>query len=243
MSNIGIALQLYTLRDLASRDLAGTLAQVRETGFEYVQWSGLAPLAASDIRAALASAGLKAIGGHCTADELDQDIDAVIAHWQEVGVPDVAITAPPAGALDSPASWRAWAERAAESAQRFADVGMRLACHHHAAELHRPSPNDPHPLDTLLAITAETPLGAEFDTGWILLGGADPAETIRPYPDRCPLLHVKDVAAGASAAQPAFVALGTGIMDLQAVFDAAEEIGVEWYVYEQDTPGAHPFED
>ncbi len=59
-----MALQLYTLRDPAKQDLAGTLKKVREMGWEYVQWSGMPNLPADKIRAELDAAGLKAIAAH-----------------------------------------------------------------------------------------------------------------------------------------------------------------------------------
>ena len=37
----GFAMQLYTMREPAKKDLAGTLKKVREIGFKYVQWSGM----------------------------------------------------------------------------------------------------------------------------------------------------------------------------------------------------------
>ena len=55
-----MALQLYTLRDPAKKDLTGTLKKVREMGWEYVQWSGMPNLPAEKIRAELDAAGLKA---------------------------------------------------------------------------------------------------------------------------------------------------------------------------------------
>ena len=56
-----MALQLYTLRDPAKKDLADTLKKARAMGWEYVQWSGMPNLPAEKIRAELDAAGLKAI--------------------------------------------------------------------------------------------------------------------------------------------------------------------------------------
>ena len=45
-----MALQLYTMREPARKDLSGTLKKVREMGWEYVQWSGMPNLPAEEIR-------------------------------------------------------------------------------------------------------------------------------------------------------------------------------------------------
>ena len=60
----GIALQLYTVRDLAKRDLEGTLKKAADMGWRYVQWSGMPVLPADKIRAALDKAGLTCIACH-----------------------------------------------------------------------------------------------------------------------------------------------------------------------------------
>ena len=44
----GIALQLYTMREPAKKDLPGTLKKAREMGWEYVQWSGMPNLPAEE---------------------------------------------------------------------------------------------------------------------------------------------------------------------------------------------------
>ena len=72
-----MALQLYTLRDPAKKDLAGTLKKVREMGWEYVQWSGMPDLPAEKIREALDTAGLKAIAAHVGIEPFEKDFDAM----------------------------------------------------------------------------------------------------------------------------------------------------------------------
>jgi len=236
VSNIGIALQLYTVREPAARDLHGTLRRCREAGFDYVQWSGMPDLMAPEIHDALEQAGLKAIAAHCAVEPLEQDFDAVVAFWRAIGVPDLA----PGGMMDdcrdSIDAWRRGAARLDALGARLRDAGMRLSYHNHAFELEC-FPADPRArLDILYEETAPDRLYAEFDTAWLAVAGADPAAYIRKYAGRCPLLHVKDLAPAPDAAgNPVFTPLGQGTLDWPAVFDAAEEAAVEWYIYEQDT--------
>ncbi len=49
----GIAIQLYTVRDPAKKDLGGTLKKLRDMGWEYVQWSGMPNLPGDKIRRGL----------------------------------------------------------------------------------------------------------------------------------------------------------------------------------------------
>jgi inosose dehydratase len=63
------------------------------------------------------------------------------------------------------------------------------------------------------------------DTGHLILGGGDPAELIRRYADRIDLVHLKDV-----TAEGGFVPLGDGVMDVEGVVRAVQEIGFDGWV-------------
>jgi len=85
-----MALQLYTLRDPAKKDLADTLKKVRAMGWKYVQWSGMPELPADRIRGALDDAGLQAIAAHVAIEPFEKDFAGNVKFWQTVGVKDVA---------------------------------------------------------------------------------------------------------------------------------------------------------
>src|SRR5215472_11155795 len=59
-----IGLQLYTVRDLAKTDFAGTLAQVAGVGYREVELAGLFDHSAKDVRGMLDQSGLTAPSGH-----------------------------------------------------------------------------------------------------------------------------------------------------------------------------------
>jgi len=61
------------------------------------------------------------------------------------------------------------------------------------------------------------------------------------HADHCPILHVKDVREVPGGAivsnerkEVQFIEVGTGVVNLKAVAQAARECGVEWAVVEQD---------
>src|SRR6516164_7947566 len=74
----GIAIQLYTVREPAKKDLAGTLSKLHDMGWEYVQWSGMPDLPGDKIRAALDAAQLKAISAHVPIDPFEKDFDTAV---------------------------------------------------------------------------------------------------------------------------------------------------------------------
>ena len=84
-------------------------------------------------------------------------------------------------------------------------------------------------------------------------GGEDPADFIRKYTGRAPVVHLKDFVGEKSAhmyeligiksesagKQPeafAFRPVGLGKQDFPAILTAAKEAGATWVVVEQDTP-------
>lgn len=236
----GIALQLYTLRDPAKKDLADTLKKAREMGWEYVQWSGMPNLPAEKIREALDAAGLKAIAAHVGVEAFEKDFDGSVQFWKTVGVKDVA----PGGMMnDCKANLEGWlkgAQRLDAVGAKLRGVGMRLSYHNHSFEFEKFADDPRCKLEILMAATRPEHLCSELDTAWAFTAGADPAAFLRKHRGRCPVIHAKDVtkAGGKTQLKP----LGQGDLNWQDIFAAGRESGVEWYVYEQDSGEGSPFD-
>jgi sugar phosphate isomerase/epimerase len=240
----GIALQLYTLREAAAEDLPAVLGRIREMGWEYVQWSGMPDLPADSIRRHLDEAGLRCIAGHYSVEAFEEDFAGAAAFWKTIGAKDVA----PGGMMEECradiAAWKRGCQRLNVLGGRLREEGMRFSYHNHDFEFET-FPADPRAkLDILYESTDPSHLYAELDTAWVRQGGADPADYIRRYAGRCPVIHVKDLApAPAEDGGVDFTALGRGILDWASIFRETRNAGVEWYVYEQDRGAGDMFEN
>ncbi|MGW4484203.1 sugar phosphate isomerase/epimerase family protein [Amycolatopsis sp. NPDC004368] len=96
---------------------------------------------------------------------------------------------------------------------------------------------------------ADSDVALCLDTGHLLIGGTDPVELARRYPDRIGHLHLKDVRGALAEAVRAgtlgyteavgkglYVPLGEGDVDIEAMVRFVHEAGYDgWYVLEQDT--------
>ncbi|MEV6901903.1 sugar phosphate isomerase/epimerase [Amycolatopsis sp. NPDC051372] len=96
---------------------------------------------------------------------------------------------------------------------------------------------------------ADSDVALCLDTGHLLIGGTDPVELARKYPDRIGHLHLKDVRGELAEAVRAgtlgyteavgnglYVPLGEGDVDIEAMVRFVHEAGYDgWYVLEQDT--------
>jgi sugar phosphate isomerase/epimerase len=235
----GIALQLYTMRDPAKKDLVGTLKKCREMGWEYVQWSGMPPsLTAEQIRAALDEAGLKCIACHTGMEAFEKDFEKNVKFWKTVGNKDIA----PGGMMnDCKKDLQAWlrgCKRLDDLGAKLKEVGMRLSYHNHTTEFQKYPGDDRYPLDILMD-TAKN-VNMELDVAWAYAAGISPAEHLLKYYGRCPVIHVKDIKGKGHKVQ--FQPLGQGDVPLKEVIAAGKKAGVEWFVYEQDGGKGSPFD-
>ena len=117
-----------------------------------------------------------------------------------------------------------------------------------------------HALDVLYSTVPADLLKTEIDTCWASVGGVDPAEYVRKYADRSPVVHLKDYYGertegmyeligidGTKKQRPTNFELrpvGFGIQNIPAILEAAKAANSEWVVVEQDTPsmGLTPME-
>jgi sugar phosphate isomerase/epimerase len=236
----GIALQLYTLRDPAKKDLADTLKKAAEIGWKYVQWSGMPGLPADQIRAALDKAGLQCIAAHVGIEAFEKNFDDQVAFWKTVGAKDVAPGGMMKDCTADLAAWKKGAQRLDALGAKLRAAGMRLSFHNHTMEFGK-FPDDPRArLDILMEETKPENLCAELDLAWAAAGGADPAACIRKFKGRCPVVHAKDVLIDGK--KHTLKPLGQGSLTWADIFAAGKESGIEWYVYEQDSGEGTPFD-
>jgi sugar phosphate isomerase/epimerase len=87
--------------------------------------------------------------------------------------------------------------------------------------------------ENLLAITDPELVSFELDLFWAAVGGYEPDQVMRQHADRISLVHLKD---GSSLERGKDVPFGEGVLDWGAILSAARDIGVEYYITEQDNP-------
>lgn len=240
-----IAAQLYTLRDYVrtAEELDETLGKVKAIGYDAVQLSGIGPIAPDEVASICSRHGLTICATHVPYERLLDDLDALIAEHQSWNCKYIGL-----GGL--PEQYRASREGYEEMAGILCDIGTKLAAaglelvyHNHKFEFEKFGDGGSTGMDILLE--GSTPQGQqaayslELDTYWVQAGGADPVAWIRKS-DRMKVVHLKDMAILKD--QQVFAEIGEGNLNWPAIIEACREIGVEWYVVEQDTCQRDPFE-
>jgi sugar phosphate isomerase/epimerase len=231
-----IALQMYTLRDLTTEDMAGTLKQVAEMGYEGVELAGYGNLQVEEVQRACKDNNLKVVGLHVSFDALTNSFEKIVDDSLLFNTKYIVCPSLPD------------AQRTAEGYPEFGrglnDIGARansaglvLCYHNHHFEFDRF--NGEYGLDLLFANSDPKLVQAEIDTFWVQTGGADPAAYIEKYAGRAPLIHIKDMA---KDEKRGFAEVGAGSLDWPSIFAAAEKGGAVAYSVEQDVCPGNPLD-
>lgn len=235
MSKIPVGIQLYTLREDCAKDFRATIRAVAEIGYQGVELAGETGLSIKETKMLLEENNLEVAGSHHAIDQLQGDLDQVIEYNLRIGNSRIVCPYLPQEFQDKGAEgYRAAARILDEAGARLRRDGLSLSYHNHSFEFGGKE-NGQYFLDLLLALASPENLLAELDTYWVRHGGESPVEYINRYAGRVDLLHIKDMAGDPNRS---FAEVGSGILDWDGIFTAAEKAGVKWLLVEQDTcPG------
>jgi len=240
---------MYGLRDLAEKDLEGTLAAVREAGYDGIELAGLYGRTPDELKNLFAQYSLKPISAHIPYLELVNDMHQTLAAYKQLGCTYVAVPVIwPVEDWYPGAGWQNVAPNLIKIGAAAKECGLTLLYHNHDYEF-RTMPNGRYVLDDLYDTVSSELLKTELDICWVKVAGADPIAYIRQYAGRRPLIHFKDFhMEGHPVAYygPDFAKLneGKGVFEYRAVgagdqnwppiLDELRNSDTEWIVVEQD---------
>lgn len=262
--SINIGLQLYSVRNSLKEDPWGTLEAVAAAGFKYLEAANHNALndpgvgfgvSAADMRSSLDSLGMQIVG--CHINPLDVSIlPAALEYQAELGNTAFGcdIEFFPYGDIE-------FVLRRAETFNQVGELarqhGMTFYYHNHFQEFQKFG--DQFVYEIIMENTDPDLVKIEMDTYWIYRGGQDPITWMERYADRIILLHQKDFPE--VSAQPlnlydgvvdsgenidmalfqdrkdplCFVEIGTGMLPIQDIIDAAAKIpSLKYMILEQD---------
>jgi len=226
-----ISLQLYTVRELTAPDMTGTLRRLAEMGYAAVEFAGFGGLSSRELRGVMDDLGLRASGAHVPLDAWESDPASVIADMHAIGSSHAVVPmAPPdrrgdAGSISRLAeAFNGWGELCRAE-------GLTFSYHNHDFEFARIG--ETTMWDVLVRETDPSLVHLELDLYWVKHGGSDPETVLRDVGDRVSLVHLKDMAPDETRSD---LPVGEGTMPWHQLLRTADELGVEWFVAEQDNP-------
>lgn len=247
-----IGYQVYSAREEASKDLLGTLKQLKALGYDAVEFAGFYGHTADEVNAMLEESGLVAVSDHVPYSAIQKDMFGVIADHVKIGCKCIAI--PFLGDEDRPGQpgFATVIRTINKFGKLCREAGIQLLYHNHDFEFEKLS--GMYALDFLYEAIDEEILKTEIDTCWVNYSGVNPSEYIRKYSGRAPIVHLKDFVGSRGGAQPyalikedgsddgkndaaaafEFRPVGHGCQNVPAIIEAGLEAGAFCFVVEQD---------
>ncbi len=245
-----VALQLYSVRDDMKADLVGTLQKVKEMGYSGVELAGMYDYTAEQIKAELDKVGLVAVSAHVPLQSMRDDMDKVIADYKTIGCKFMVVPYLPAEDRDTDEAFVKAVEDIRVACQKATDAGFIMLYHNHDFEFEMIG--DKYRLDYLYENIPASLLQTQLDLCWVKVGGENPAEYLRKYADRAPLVHFKDFVGQKSANMYELIGIkseakkveskfelrpvGYGCQDWYSNIKAVEDSIAKWIIVEQDQP-------
>ena len=245
-----IAVQVYSVRDDAAADLRATLQAIKNMGYDGVEFAGLYGNKPADIKAMCAEIGLTPISAHVPYLDMVKDPEGVLRDYAEIGCSYVVIPYLTPEYRPGEDKFGEVIENAKMLGKKANELGMTLLYHNHDFEFIKL--NGKYALDILYEEVPADLLQTELDTCWVNVGGEVPADYIRKYSGRTPVVHLKDFFGeksddmyeliGIESKAPKrpsgfeFRPVGAGLQNFPEILKASEESGAKWVIVEQDKP-------
>ncbi len=257
-----VGVQLYSVRKLLPTDYTGTLKQLAAIGYREVEAAGFFGRSAEDVKAAMASAGLRCVSAHYPMSELSKDVDGILKYAVALGLGYVICSSPsvadPAKLASYPGGaskyfvtgmtaddWRWNAEQFNVFGKKFKAEGIQFGYHNHTTEFHDLG-DGLMGFDVLLKDTDPAYVTLEMDCGWVSAAGKDPVSYLTQYPKRISLLHIKDLKPAVPGKLPGervSTILGKGTIDYKPIFAAAKKANIKHYFVEQEAFDGDPMQE
>ena len=252
-----VAVQLYTVRESMSEDMRGTLETVKSLGYEGVEFAGLFGKTGEEVRDMCQEIGLVPLSAHVPYVDMVEDI-TILETYKTIGCKYVVVPYLKEEHRPGTDAFAEVIENIKKIGAAANELGLTLLYHNHDFEFIKL--DGKYALDILYEEVNATLLQTELDTCWVNVGGEVPADYIKKYAGRCPIVHLKDFYGeksedmyeliGLEATAPKrpgnfeFRPVGSGVQDFPAILKASEESGATWVVVEQDkaTMGLTPIE-
>lgn len=248
-----VGVQLYSIRDSVEADMHAALKKVKELGYDGVEFAGLFGNKPADIRAWCEELGLNPISAHVPLDEMLADTRGTFAAYKEIGVRYVVVPYVTEERRPGAAKFDETIEEIGRIGKIASEMGLTLLYHNHDFEFKKV--DGEYGLDILYKKVPAEYLQTELDTCWVNVGGENPADFVRKYTGRAPVVHLKDFHMSGKLPKHLYALIGldddktddepstfefrpcgSGMQDMPAILAASVDAGASWVIVEQDEP-------
>jgi sugar phosphate isomerase/epimerase len=248
-----LGVQLYSFRHDLDKDVPGTLARVKGLGIDCIEPYSLHGLTPEALRAEFDRAGLKVVSFHLPRELFIGPPEQAVSIAKTLGAQQVGVAwlkESETDAVDEPKLMAA-AKRLNSMCPAAQAAGIKVFYHTHGYEFHEGDPEG-QLFDRFVNALERDCVVLQLDVYWVAYAAQDPVKILQRYRDRTLSLHVKDMPASLAVApfdgskwkslnDDAFAVIGQGKLDWPALFEAAKNSSVRWYIIEDET--TRPYEN
>ena len=223
---IPVAVQLYSVRTAAERDLAGTLEGIAKMGYDGVEFAGYYGKDIKDIRKMLDDNGLKCCGTHTALNEFRGDrFERTAELHKTLGAKFMIVPGGIDNYLHDIERNKQIAEEFNQLAEKAKALDLFIGYHAHGGDARL---IDGTPAWERFFDATVPEVIMQMDIGNYKDGGGDPYAMIEKFKGRSKTVHLKEGGQGNPI-------IGDGTVDWKRVFELSETVGgVEWYVVEDE---------
>jgi sugar phosphate isomerase/epimerase len=196
-----IGLQLYSLRDAMRADALGTLKQVAEIGFTTLETANYADgkiygMTPAEFKKTVKGLGMKLTSAHLGGPNYSKDKHTEAMDWWKKALEDHQIAGckymvkpsmPIPKTLDE---LKMWCDYYNAIGELTAKEKIMFGFHNHAREFEKIEGEIMY--DYMINNTNPKNVFFQMDVYWVMRGGYKAVDYLNKYPDRFPVLHIKD---------------------------------------------------
>ena len=234
--DVGISVQLWSVRDACKKDFEGTLKELSDMGMEGVEFAGYYHFSKNPegLKEVLNKLNLKPAATHIkTNDLLPENIEKTIAFHKVLGCKYLIVS------YDKKVFTTL--ESNAEVAKVFTEAnktlmkhGMRAGYHNHTDDMKPCGPCGDKTWWEVLATNTDQDFILQQDVGWTWNAGQDPVKMVKKHPQRTITTHFRPHIPKSMEGKGYKPFIGENGQDWEALIDACLiQGGTEWFSIEQ----------
>ena len=234
-----LGVQTYTFRRSIGTDPVKVLDTIKKLGFTEIEGGG-GRMHPSEFKKLCDERGISIPSTGAGYEDLVNKIDSVVWRAKMLGAKYVMCAWIPH--QNNTLTFEN-AKKAVEDFNKAGKIlkenGLTFCYHAHGYEF-QPY-EDGTLLDYMFKNTNPEYVSFQMDIFWIQFGGGDPVALLKKYGSRWRMMHIKDMRKGTKKDLTGLtsvdndVALGTGELDLPAIFREAKKVGIKHYFIEDES--------
>jgi len=236
-----IGLQLYSLRDAMKVDALGTLKQVADIGFTTLETANYADgkiygMAPAEFKKVVKGLGMKMTSTHLGGPNYTKETANAAMDWWKKAIEDhiaAGVTYMVKPSMPIPKTLgelQMWCDYYNAIGELTAASKIKFGFHNHAREFEKIEGEIM--FDYMLKNTDPKKVFYEMDVYWVMRGGYNAVDYMDKYPDRFPVLHIKDEKEIGESGQ----------LDFKAIYEKAYKNGLKDSFVEVERYNFEPIE-